>query len=148
MTSEPLTRADHRELHPLVSPGPVTPPDRLWSADEWELIRHGFRSRDMEERWDALVEDDRLHLHRSWTGYGVYEADFAQEGGGRRIVAARGSKVTRDRADVHGAFLEILVFNVLLGRSPRDVRDVWERFEELGGFSALYKADPPETPQH
>ncbi|MFC7740385.1 hypothetical protein ACFQXA_04630 [Nocardiopsis composta] len=44
----------------------------------------------MDDKWHALVEGDRLHLHRSWTGHGVYEADFAADGAGRRIVRARG----------------------------------------------------------
>jgi hypothetical protein len=42
----------------------------------------------MEEKWIAFVEDTRLFLHRSWTGYGIYEADFRQAGDGWKIVHA------------------------------------------------------------
>jgi len=31
----------------------------------------------MDDRWHAYVVDCRLYLHRSWTGYGVFEAQFA-----------------------------------------------------------------------
>jgi hypothetical protein len=34
----------------------------------------------MDDRWHAIVENDRLYLHLSWTGYGIYEAGFALRG--------------------------------------------------------------------
>jgi len=140
MTPEPLTRADFPELHPISSPGPVTPPERLWSAQEWERIRLGFRAPTMDDKWHALVEGDRLHLHRSWTGHGVYEADFAADGAGRRIVRARGEGAAEGSADAHGAFLELLIGMVVL-KQGRD-RALWERFTELGGFAALNAPGP------
>jgi hypothetical protein len=36
----------------------------------------------------AFTENDRLFLHRSWTGYGVYEAVFARDANGQMIVEA------------------------------------------------------------
>ncbi|MFW5418022.1 hypothetical protein J0910_15530 [Nocardiopsis sp. CNT-189] len=140
----PLTRDDLPGLHPIASPGPVTPPDRLWSAEEWERIRRGFRAPSMDDKWHALVEGDRLHLHRSWTGRGMYEADFAPEGAGRRITGARGEGVGADAADVHGAFLELLITGILLDR--RD-QDLWARFNALGGLSALSRAGSTGRPQ-
>ena len=34
----------------------------------------------MDDRWHAIVEHNRLYLHRSWTRYGVFEAAFAPRG--------------------------------------------------------------------
>jgi hypothetical protein len=73
---QPLVRADFRTLYRVRSPAPIPPPGRLWSATEWAAIRRGHRSRDLDDRWHAFVESDRLYLHRSWTGHGVYEAQF------------------------------------------------------------------------
>ncbi|GAB2498513.1 hypothetical protein [Nocardiopsis aegyptia] len=144
MPSGPLTRADLPELHPIVRPRPVTPPDRLWSAEDWERIRHGLEAPTMEDRWVALVEDDRLHLHRSWTGYGMFEADFATKGTGRRIVGARGEGVPEDGADLHGLFLELLIVGPLL---KQDARDLWRRFTALGGLSALGRTSTTGLPK-
>jgi hypothetical protein len=46
-----------------------------------------------------LVERDRLYLHRSWTGHGVYEAQFARVKDGWHIVEAvvEGNELTYRR---------------------------------------------------
>src|SRR5690606_16971622 len=112
----------------------------LWSAQEWERIRLGFRAPTMDDKWHALVEGDRLHLHRSWTGHGVYEADFAADGAGRRIVRARGEGAAEGRADAPGPFLELLIGMVVLKQGGD--RALWKRFTELGGFAALNAPGP------
>lgn len=64
-------------------------PDRVWTESEWQRIQHGYRAGSMDEKWNIYAEDDRLFLHRSWTGFLAYEATFTKvEGGGRRITAA------------------------------------------------------------
>ena len=72
----------------------------------------------MEERWLALVENDRLYLHRSWTGYGVYEAHFAQVEDSWRIVEAvvEGDDVTYRRGsdEYETGFLKLFICGVLL----------------------------------
>jgi hypothetical protein len=67
---------------------PIPPPARVWSPAEWTRIQTGFRARDMEDRWNAVVRETRLSLYRSWTGFGIFEAQFAPTGGGWRIVEA------------------------------------------------------------
>ena len=58
-------------------PVPIPPPDMLLSRDEMQAIATGYRPVDMIDKWLAFMEDDRLFLHRSWTGDGIYEARFA-----------------------------------------------------------------------
>jgi hypothetical protein len=91
--AQPLVRADFRKLFPIRSPAPIPSPDKRWSAQEWAAIRRGHKSRDMDDRWHAFVERDRLYLHRSWTGHGLYEAQFEQAEVGWRIGAARSCAV-------------------------------------------------------
>jgi len=60
-----------------------------------------------------------LYLHRSWTGRGIYEAEFVQVPGGWQIVAAvvegdRGS-YRRHQDDYETALLEALIDGRLLG---------------------------------
>lgn len=73
----------------------------------------------MDDKWDALVEGHRLYLHRSWTGRGIYEAEFARVSGGWQMVA---TVVEGDRAryrrhpdDYESALLEALIDGKLLG---------------------------------
>ena len=71
------------EVQPVALPHPLTVlPERVWSAEEWDRIQQGYRSRDMDEKWDVFVEDGVVYLHRSWTGNGIYEARFAPAAGG------------------------------------------------------------------
>ena len=43
-------------------------------------IAKGYRPMDMNDKWVAFMENDRLFLHRSWTGIGIYEVRFAAKG--------------------------------------------------------------------
>ena len=79
---------DFRGLMPVAMAEAIPPPDRVWSDEDWRVIEQGHKSADVDDKWNALVEGHRLHMHRSWTGRGIYEAEFAQVPGGWQIVAA------------------------------------------------------------
>ena len=119
-----MTRENLGKAIPLTRPEVIPAPERRWPGEEWERIRLGHRSSEMEDKWDAFVEGDRLHFHRSWTGYGIYEADFGPDDDGWVITAAR---VTGDREvyarstdGYESLMLEALTAGVLLGRWPED----------------------------
>lgn len=61
-------------------------PSRVWTPAEWEVIRYGFIPIAMEYKWFLYVEDMTLHVHRSWTGYEVYRARFAENANGFMII--------------------------------------------------------------
>ena len=102
-------------------------PERVWSAEEWERIQLGYRSRGMDEKWDVFAEGDVVFLHRSWTGNGIYEATFAPTAaGGRRIIKAvvereperyRGSDEVYDRV-----MLELVLSAIVLGEPAQELR--------------------------
>jgi hypothetical protein len=76
-----VTRSQFRHrLERIRVPAQLPVPAKSWSEREWERIQVGCQSTDMDDRWHALVENDHLYLHRSWTGYGIYEATFTQRG--------------------------------------------------------------------
>jgi O-acetyl-ADP-ribose deacetylase (regulator of RNase III) len=122
-----VTRETFQGLGPLSEPAAIPAPTRRWSEAEWRRIRLGHRSTEMEDKWDAFVEDHRLFFHRSWTGSGIYEADFVPDGRDWVVTAAR---VTGDR-DVYARstdhyetlMLEALIGGVLLGRCPEDFQE-------------------------
>ncbi|MFJ9461344.1 hypothetical protein ACIRST_40530 [Kitasatospora sp. NPDC101447] len=122
MTADaPLTRESFRRALSINTPGPMSQlPGRVWTDADWDRIRRGYRARDMDEKWNVFAEDRVVYLHRSWTGFGVFEATFAPvEGGGWRIASA---VVEAGRGGLHGnsadydcLMLELVLSGVVLG---------------------------------
>jgi hypothetical protein len=84
-----VTRSQFRRtLERIRVPAALPVPAKSWSVQEWERIQAGFQSTDMDDRWHAIVENDRLYLYRSWTGFGVYEAGFELRGDRWHITEA------------------------------------------------------------
>jgi hypothetical protein len=116
-------------------PRSLPAPDRLWSDSEWERIRFGLYAQTMEDKWNALVEGNRLFLHRSWTGRCIYEAEFTPCEGGWRITEAWLDSAQNDLLALHSAFVEVLISGIIL-REPDSA--LWARFTELGGSRGLF----------
>ena len=90
---------------------------RRVTADQVVTLREGTIPRVMEDKWFSFVEGDRLHLHRSWTGYEFFSADLrAQPDGTADIVKVL---VNDDEAQFGNQWepreLFDLVVDVLLG---------------------------------
>lgn len=84
---ERVLRSDLRRLASIREPRALSEvPQRVWTNEEWERIRLGFRARDMDDRWHLFAEGDRLFLHRSWLGDGRFEATFSKVADGYRIT--------------------------------------------------------------
>ncbi len=118
---ERVTR-DQWKNEPLLDPTPIPSPKRIWTADEMTRIRLGVLPVDMDDKWFIFMEDNQLHLHRSWTGHGIYEATFIKTDGGHRISKA---VVTNDHerfrqssADAESKLLERLISLLLLDEHP------------------------------
>lgn len=115
----PVTRDDLSNLTSVAVPEGIPSPERVWSGTDWDTIRRGHKAADMDDRWHAYAEGQRLYLHRSWTGHGIYEAEFSQVPGGWRITSAvvEGDRSSYRRKDDHheSALLEALIEGLLLG---------------------------------
>lgn len=117
-----------RGLDPISDPRAMSAlPVRIWSDQDWERIGLGYRARDMDEKWHVFAEGDVVYLHRSWTGYGVFEATFAAvEGGGRRIVGAvveSDAERYRCTDDEHNVvMLELVLSAIVLGEPAGELR--------------------------
>ncbi|MEU8275261.1 hypothetical protein ACFYOK_26785 [Microbispora bryophytorum] len=121
-----------RKVVPFAAPVAMPPPERVWSDDDWAVIRLGHRPVGMDDRWSAYVESDTMHLHRSWTGHQIYEARFGRTPDGRFVVAARveadGGRHRRAGDAYDRLLLELLVDTILLQRhDPR-------RWDELASL--------------
>jgi hypothetical protein len=106
------------ELTPLAVPEPLPPPPRRWSEAEWAVICQGHRSQDMDHKWHAFVEDNRLFLHRSRTGRGITEL---------LVCGDRG--IYRRASDTCEALLvEAIIDGVLLGSWDTNA---WTRLQSM-----------------
>jgi hypothetical protein len=114
-----VTRDDLGGLTPLAAPESIPPPERVWNEADWDLIQRGHKSADMDDKWHAYVEGRRLYLHRSWTGRGIYEAEFGPVPDGWRLTSAvvegDRSSYRRQADDYESALLEALIDGKLLG---------------------------------
>ena len=127
MSTSLVTRSSLPQCLPIVKPQPMAElPARVWSHDQWERIRLGCVAPDMDAKWDVFVEHDVAYLHRSWTGFGIFEATFSRERKGRRVSAA---VVEREPAryrfgsdHMARVILELVISAVLLGESAAELR--------------------------
>ncbi|TDC78165.1 ADP-ribosylglycohydrolase family protein [Streptomyces hainanensis] len=130
---EDLSRAGlGAEAAPPRRPEPIPVPDLVWTPGQWQRVRHGVRSQSMDDRWDAYLEGDHLFLHRSWTGYGVFQVTVAEDPAGWRPVAALvesdPERYRRLGDEAESAFLELF----LRAWYMDDTRpELWERYQEL-----------------
>ena len=113
-------------VSPIREPVAIPPPSMLISRDDMQAIAKGYAPMDMDDRWVAFMEDDRLFLHRSWTGLGVYEVTFAAKEKGFMATSARiESHPDRRRADF----------------DPENFNPIRER-DELRDLIVLVSGDP------
>jgi hypothetical protein len=59
-----------------------------YDAAAMARIRKGFLPSDMREKWFVWFEEPILHLHKSWTGFCIYEIHFISSGTGARAKFA------------------------------------------------------------
>ena len=133
MGDEPVVRrGDFARLVPVAAPEAVPSPQRRWSDADWAAICRGHRSRDMDDKWFAFVEDGRLFLHRSWTGRGIYEAQFAHDEDGwfiaELLVSGDRGHYRRASDTYETLFVEAIVDGVLLERWDTDA---WARLRSM-----------------
>ncbi len=71
-SQEVATRSSWKNF-PIKNPVKV---EMSWEFAEvhLDLIKRGYIPSEMEDKWFIFFEDDKIYFHRSWTGYGVFEA--------------------------------------------------------------------------
>ena len=129
-----VTRLKENRLESSVA---IPAPERPWSQPEWERIEAGHLSQDMDDKWHGYVENDRLYLHRSWTGDRLYEAQFQSEGEVQRIIAAVGTTYERRsamRPETDSLQLEVIIETVFLNVWNKDKIDRLLEYAREEGF--------------
>ncbi len=55
---------------------------------EYEQLSRGVIPGAMENKWFVFMEHDTLHIHRSWTGYCIYQVAFERYAQWYRVCSA------------------------------------------------------------
>src|SRR5262245_11222122 len=102
--------------------------DRVYTPSELERIQQGSVPKEKEEKGVAFYEEPWLYLHRSWTGFGIYQVRFELVDGNSRPAEAF---VSRDANQYKGnnVMSEALLLAVLLdGYAGRDTENAWKEY--------------------
>jgi hypothetical protein len=120
------TRGDWK-TKPLPAQRHAFSPDRNYSAEEFKRLQEGDIPREMEDKWFSFYEEPWLYLHRSWTGYCVYQVRFEVTASGARAVEAL---VNRNPRQYRGTDeRDSLLLPLLLdGYAGRSTEDGWRRY--------------------
>jgi hypothetical protein len=102
--------------------------DRAYSATEFERIKEGDVPEDMDDKWFAFFEEPWLYLHRSWTGFCVYQVRFEPADGGGRVAEALVSRDPKQYRETDGSRATLLLAVLLDGYAGRDTGPGWERY--------------------
>ncbi|MCF2526987.1 hypothetical protein [Yinghuangia soli] len=114
-------------------------PTRVWTAEQWHRIQRGHMAESMEGHWCAFAEGDRVFLHRTWTGYGIYEATFEPFEGGFRIAEAvvethwrrYAPVISRYAAQHYSVLLEGVLASIAMEEWPADLQQRSDEVQAL-----------------
>jgi len=84
----PIARRDSWNISPLPERKKLIDFKHSYTQREYDKLKLGFIPEEMEDKWFIFMEDDRLYLHRSWTGYCIYEIHLASNGNGYQVAEA------------------------------------------------------------
>lgn len=79
---ERLTRQNFKKLKDMPADRIEVTIDKQFTKDEFEKIKIGIKSYDMDQRWNILFEDNHLYMHRSWTGACIFIGEFETNSNG------------------------------------------------------------------
>lgn len=60
--------------------------DMQFTKDDFDRIKLGIKSYDMDQRWNIFFEDNHLYMHRSWTGACIFISEFETNSSGTGIL--------------------------------------------------------------
>ena len=124
------TRADWKTT-PLPAAREAVALDRTYTAAEFERLKQGNVPKEMEDKWFAFFEEPWLYLHRSWTGFCIYQVRFVPASGGRRIAEVLVSRDPDQYRETDAGRDAQLVALLLDGYAGRDTEAGWKRYTRV-----------------
>jgi hypothetical protein len=120
---ERATRQSWPSLKPLPAKRSRLSLQRAYTEQEYERIRLGFIPERMEDKWFIFAEHNTLYIHRSWTGYCIYQLTLIKED---TKYAVSEAFANRDETQYSGGenpydekLVMFLIDHLLLGKRSR-----------------------------
>jgi len=116
---------DWRNLQPMALDHERISLDVAFTAQQMRNLRRGFIPVDQGQKWFLYFEDDTLHIHRSWTGFQMFEVVFEADGDG---AVARFARVSLDPEVYTGSLDEAreTLFELLQHYSTNEAHQPYE----------------------
>jgi hypothetical protein len=103
--------------------------DGSYTSAEFERIKEGLIPESMDDKWFVFFEEPWLHLHRSWTGFCIYQVRFEPAGEGVRVAEVLANREPDQYGETDDT-RDMLMLAVLLdGRAGRQTDAAWDRFK-------------------
>ena len=104
--------------------------DRTYTRAEFERLIKGIIPRQMEDKWFVFFEKPWLYLHRSWTGFCIYQVRFRQSGNKTRIVEVLVNRDPEQYRSADGSADALLLAVLLDGQAGRPTDSIWKRYRQ------------------
>jgi hypothetical protein len=125
-----VARRNDWKTTPFPAKHEATTLDRTYTGAELGRILQGTVPEVMEDKWFTFYEEPWLYLHRSWTGFGIFQVRFEPVGDGARVAEVL---VNRDPAQYTStdSTADALLLAVLLdGYAGRDSEPAWQQYRK------------------
>lgn len=92
------------------------------TQQEFELLKNGFIPQEMEDKWFMYFEDNKLYIHRSWTGFCIYIVSFSDDGAIQDITVNRNPKQHKEtKIEKDKITIQILINNLTSREGNKDL---------------------------
>jgi ADP-ribosyl-[dinitrogen reductase] hydrolase len=97
---------------------------KVYSSEEFDRIKLGLIPKEMEDKWFIYYENHSLNIHRSWTGYHIYQITIqSQEDNTYKVIQTlvnRNKDQYSQQNDEYDVLLiDYLIDRLLLGKNVR-----------------------------
>ena len=93
------------------------------TPEQMDTLSWGHVPLEMEDKWFSYMENGRLHIHRSWTGFCIYIIEFCRDGRHRVTINRDPDEYTNTDLDKDMEMLAALIG--MFSASENDPYAVW-----------------------
>lgn len=95
--------------------------EKTLTDSETECIKEGHRPQEMEDKWFMYYDDNKLFIHRSWTGYCIYIIDLS-ENGKLNIIVNRNSEQYKEESIERDRIMVTILINQLIKQNGENAK--------------------------
>lgn len=63
--------------------------EKKLTNEDINILQNGFLPQEMEDKWFVYCDNNRLYIHRSWTGFCIYIVSFASDQYHHEVIVNR-----------------------------------------------------------